>query len=183
MWVDNAFRLRYYDMQELPDVPLFVSLHNLCATLKCTSPSAVIFRSAVINAGYRISSSHVNPLGLKTDAPMDAIWDIMRCWVFHNHSELKFSWFLMSSHINVYHFWYHPGKESPGESTTSRSIWDCYPFERTKFASMSFSSFFTLASNFLFPIWQKPIFLMLLLLHRQILLARLLLSAKRKQRR
>ncbi|GER49286.1 tRNA (guanine(26)-N(2))-dimethyltransferase [Striga asiatica] len=67
--------------EELPDVPLFLSLHNLCATLKCTSPSAVIFRSAVINAGYRISGSHVNPLGLKTDAPMNVIWDIMRCWV------------------------------------------------------------------------------------------------------
>ncbi|GER45282.1 tRNA (guanine(26)-N(2))-dimethyltransferase, partial [Striga asiatica] len=67
--------------EELPDVPLFLSLHNLCATLKCTSPSAVIFRSAVINAGYRISGSHVNPLGLKTDAPMEVIWDIMRCWV------------------------------------------------------------------------------------------------------
>ncbi|PKI69859.1 hypothetical protein CRG98_009734 [Punica granatum] len=70
--------------EELPDVPLFLSLHNLCATLKCTSPSAVIFRSAVLNAGYRISGTHVNPLGLKTDAPMDVIWDIMRCWV-KNH--------------------------------------------------------------------------------------------------
>ncbi|KAL3624088.1 hypothetical protein CASFOL_032904 [Castilleja foliolosa] len=70
--------------EELPDVPLFLSLHNLCSTLKCTSPSAVIFRSAVINAGYRISGSHVNPLGLKTDAPMHVIWDIMRCWV-KNH--------------------------------------------------------------------------------------------------
>ncbi|PON82089.1 tRNA methyltransferase, Trm [Trema orientale] len=70
--------------EELPDVPLFLSLHNLCATLKCTSPSAVIFRSAVINAGYRISGTHVNPLGLKSDAPMDIIWDIMRCWV-KNH--------------------------------------------------------------------------------------------------
>ncbi|CAH9088793.1 unnamed protein product [Cuscuta epithymum] len=70
--------------EELPDVPLFLSLHNLCSTLKCTSPSAVIFRSAVINAGYRISGTHVNPLGLKTDAPMDVIWDIMRCWV-KNH--------------------------------------------------------------------------------------------------
>ncbi|KAL6551628.1 hypothetical protein OROGR_007782 [Orobanche gracilis] len=70
--------------EELPDVPLFLSLHNLCATLKCTSPSAVIFRSAVINAGFRISGSHVNPLGLETDAPMNVIWDIMRCWV-KNH--------------------------------------------------------------------------------------------------
>uniref|UniRef100_A0A7N0SWX4 tRNA (guanine(26)-N(2))-dimethyltransferase n=1 Tax=Kalanchoe fedtschenkoi TaxID=63787 RepID=A0A7N0SWX4_KALFE len=67
--------------EELPDVPLFLSLHNLCSTLKCTSPSAQNFRSAVINAGYRISGTHVNPLGLKSDAPMDVIWDIMRCWV------------------------------------------------------------------------------------------------------
>ncbi|KAE8709312.1 putative tRNA (guanine(26)-N(2))-dimethyltransferase 1 [Hibiscus syriacus] len=44
---------------ELLDVPLFLSLHNLCSTLKCASPSAVIFRSAVINAGYRISGTHV----------------------------------------------------------------------------------------------------------------------------
>lgn len=68
-------------VQELPDVPLFLCLHNLCGTLKCTSPSAVIFRSAVLNAGYRISGTHASPLGLKTDAPMSVIWDIMRCWV------------------------------------------------------------------------------------------------------
>ncbi|KAG6396146.1 hypothetical protein SASPL_142288 [Salvia splendens] len=67
--------------EELPDVPLYLSLHSLCATLKCTSPSAVMFRSAVINAGYRISGTHACELGLKTDAPMDVIWDIMRCWV------------------------------------------------------------------------------------------------------
>lgn len=76
-----AYDFSAHALQELPDVPLFLSLHNLCATLKCTSPSAVIFRSAVINAGYRISGTHVNPLGLKTDAPMEVIWDIMRCWV------------------------------------------------------------------------------------------------------
>ncbi|KAH0660242.1 hypothetical protein KY285_028816 [Solanum tuberosum] len=67
--------------EELPDIPLFLSLHNISATLKCTSPSAVMFRSAVINAGYRTSGTHVNPLGLKTDAPMHTIWDIMCCWV------------------------------------------------------------------------------------------------------
>jgi len=67
--------------EELQDVPLYVSLHSLCATLKCTSPSAVMFRSAIINAGYSISGTHANPLGLKTDAPMHVIWDIMRCWI------------------------------------------------------------------------------------------------------
>uniref|UniRef100_A0A3Q7FJ16 tRNA (guanine(26)-N(2))-dimethyltransferase n=1 Tax=Solanum lycopersicum TaxID=4081 RepID=A0A3Q7FJ16_SOLLC len=67
--------------EELPNIPLFLCLHNISATLKCTSPSAVMFRSAVINAGYRTSGTHVNPLGLKTDAPMHTIWDIMCCWV------------------------------------------------------------------------------------------------------
>jgi tRNA (guanine26-N2/guanine27-N2)-dimethyltransferase len=53
----------------------------MSATLKCTPPSSALFRSAVVNAGYRISGSHANPLGLKTDAPMEVLWDIMRCWV------------------------------------------------------------------------------------------------------
>eukprot|EP00897_Mesotaenium_endlicherianum_P008110 jgi/Mesen1/7327/ME000376S06488 len=67
--------------EELVDVPLYLSLHSLSATLKCTPPSAMLFRSAVVNAGYRISGSHANPLALKTDAPMHVVWDIMRCWV------------------------------------------------------------------------------------------------------
>ncbi|KAI5062041.1 hypothetical protein GOP47_0022580 [Adiantum capillus-veneris] len=67
--------------EELLDAPLYLSLHSLCSTLKCTSPSASLFRYAVVNAGYNISSSHASPLGLKTNAPMDVVWDIMRCWV------------------------------------------------------------------------------------------------------
>ncbi|EFJ10436.1 hypothetical protein SELMODRAFT_153186 [Selaginella moellendorffii] len=67
--------------EELIDVPLYLSIHELSATLKCTPPSAIVFRSAVLNAGYRISGTHASPLGFKTDAPMEVIWDIMRCWV------------------------------------------------------------------------------------------------------
>lgn len=67
--------------EELLEVPLYLSLHSLCSTLKCTSPSASLFRYAIANAGYSISSSHALPLGLKTNAPMDVVWDIMRCWV------------------------------------------------------------------------------------------------------
>ncbi|GKB57301.1 probable tRNA (guanine(26)-N(2))-dimethyltransferase 2 [Tanacetum coccineum] len=61
----------YLDVKtKFHDVPLFLSLHNLCATLKRTFPSAVIFRCAMINAEYRISGTHVNPLGLKSNAPI-----------------------------------------------------------------------------------------------------------------
>ncbi|KAF5958487.1 hypothetical protein HYC85_005712 [Camellia sinensis] len=65
---------------ELPDVPLFLSLHNLCATSKMHFSLG----SNIPICRYRISGTHVNPLGLKSDAPMDVIWDIMRCWV-KNH--------------------------------------------------------------------------------------------------
>jgi len=68
-------------MQELLEAPLFVSLHNLCAILKCTNPTMVMLQSAIRNAGYQVSGSYVDPLALKTDAPMSVIWDIMRCWV------------------------------------------------------------------------------------------------------
>ncbi|XP_020676857.1 probable tRNA (guanine(26)-N(2))-dimethyltransferase 1 isoform X1 [Dendrobium catenatum] len=70
--------------EELSDAPLFLSLHNLCRTLKCTTPPSAAFHSVVINAGYSISGTHITPLGFKSNAPMHVIWDIMRCWV-KNH--------------------------------------------------------------------------------------------------
>mmetsp|Transcript_27832 Transcript_27832/g.49727 ORF Transcript_27832/g.49727 Transcript_27832/m.49727 type:complete len:523 (-) Transcript_27832:218-1786(-) len=68
-------------LEELLDVPLYLNTHEMSKTLKCTPPKHELFRSALVNAGYRVSSSHANPLGVKTDAPMSVVWDIMRCWV------------------------------------------------------------------------------------------------------
>ena len=31
--------------------------------------------------GYRVSGTHANPLGVKTDAPPEVVWDVMRAWV------------------------------------------------------------------------------------------------------
>ncbi len=39
--------------EELPDVPLYYNLHDLCKTVHCTSPRAELLRSALVNAGYR----------------------------------------------------------------------------------------------------------------------------------
>ena len=44
-------------------------------------PKFEIIRSAFLNAGYRTSGSHCNPKGLKTDAPLEFIWDVVRAWV------------------------------------------------------------------------------------------------------
>lgn len=67
--------------EELLDVPLYVNLHDVCKTLRCTPPRAEVLRSAIVNAGYRVSSTHACPLGVKTDAPFDVFWDIMRGWI------------------------------------------------------------------------------------------------------
>lgn len=38
------------------------------------------YRSAILNAGYRVSYSHMYRNSIKTDAPSKVIWDIMRCY-------------------------------------------------------------------------------------------------------
>lgn len=51
------------------------------AAAPAPSVAHVQLRFTVTSAGYRVSGTHANPLGIKTDAPWDVIWDVMRAWV------------------------------------------------------------------------------------------------------
>lgn len=42
--------------EELLDAPLYVNLHDVCKTLKCSAPRAEVLRSAIVNAGYRCAA-------------------------------------------------------------------------------------------------------------------------------
>ena len=66
--------------EELPDVPLYYTLPSLCETVHCSSPKMDDVRSALVNAGYRVSAFHKEADAIKTDAPNSVVWDIMRCW-------------------------------------------------------------------------------------------------------
>ena len=66
--------------EELPDVPLHYTLPSLCETVHCSSPKLDDFRSALVNAGYRVSAFHKEADAIKTDAPNNVVWDIIRCW-------------------------------------------------------------------------------------------------------
>uniref|UniRef100_A0A915JXG0 tRNA (guanine(26)-N(2))-dimethyltransferase n=1 Tax=Romanomermis culicivorax TaxID=13658 RepID=A0A915JXG0_ROMCU len=71
--------------EELIDVPLFYSISRLANIVKCPVPTSISFRlydcrSAILNAGYKVSSSHADPQAIKTNAPNNVIWDILRCW-------------------------------------------------------------------------------------------------------
>lgn len=37
-------------------------------------------RSAILNANYRVSQSHCDANALKTDMPIDKLYDIIRAW-------------------------------------------------------------------------------------------------------
>lgn len=61
--------------------PLYYVLDQLCAVMHCESPTHSIFRSALLNANYKVSYSHANQNSIKTDAPTQVVWDILREWV------------------------------------------------------------------------------------------------------
>lgn len=54
----------------------------------------LLYRSALLHAGYRVSFSHACKNAVKTDAPAGVLWDIMRCWV-SDHNPRSFPNVLM----------------------------------------------------------------------------------------
>ncbi|XP_057338571.1 tRNA (guanine(26)-N(2))-dimethyltransferase [Microplitis mediator] len=62
------------------ETPLYYVLDRLMSIVRCDTPSMIKFRSAILNAGYKVSLSHAHKLSIKTDAPMQVIWDIVRAW-------------------------------------------------------------------------------------------------------
>ena len=52
--------------------------------LKCIVPPLLDVHSAILNAGYKVSISHTCPTSVKTNAPVELIWDIFKEWIKHN---------------------------------------------------------------------------------------------------
>jgi len=49
--------------------------------MKVSCPALLTFRSAFLNAGYKVSISHCNPRAIKSDAPVTFFWAVMKKWV------------------------------------------------------------------------------------------------------
>lgn len=70
--------------EELLDCPLYYTLNNLSAILHVVTPPMLSFRSALLNAGYNVSYTHMHKTSIKTNATAQVVWDIMRCWALKN---------------------------------------------------------------------------------------------------
>ena len=64
--------------EELIDSPLYYCLDRLCRVVQCSMPSMKTFRSALLNGGFQVSYSHASKTSVKTNAPNDFVWDVMR---------------------------------------------------------------------------------------------------------
>ena len=57
---------------------------TISSFLKCIVPPILDVHSAILNAGYQVSISHTCPTAVKTNAPVELIWDIFREWIKKN---------------------------------------------------------------------------------------------------
>uniref|UniRef100_A0A093XHK6 tRNA (guanine(26)-N(2))-dimethyltransferase n=1 Tax=Talaromyces marneffei PM1 TaxID=1077442 RepID=A0A093XHK6_TALMA len=61
--------------------PFFVSLSALAKVLHTQTVPINLFRGALHGLGYRTTRSHTRPNSVRTDAPWDVLWEIMREWL------------------------------------------------------------------------------------------------------
>jgi tRNA (guanine26-N2/guanine27-N2)-dimethyltransferase len=61
--------------------PFLFCLGAIAKVLHTQTVSFEVFRSALRHLGYRSTRSHTKPNSIRTDAPWDVIWEIMREWV------------------------------------------------------------------------------------------------------
>lgn len=70
--------------EEYPDICLFYRLPNLCKSLKLRPMPMKRFRGTLKALGYRAGHFHRDPEAVKTDAPNEVVYDLLRLWAEEN---------------------------------------------------------------------------------------------------
>jgi tRNA (guanine26-N2/guanine27-N2)-dimethyltransferase len=66
---------------EVSNAPLFYSMSSLAKRLRCQVVPIANMMAAIQSCGYSVSQAAAADDSLKTDAPPNVVWDIMRRWV------------------------------------------------------------------------------------------------------
>ena len=74
-------KTKCYDPTIIDHYPFFFIPSVLSKILHCQTPHENALRGALRHLGYRVTRSHTKPGSIKTDAPWDVIWEILREWV------------------------------------------------------------------------------------------------------
>lgn len=66
------------------DIPFYYDISVFTGIIHSSTPSREIVVSILEKMGYKTSGTHCKPGMLKTDAPGEVLWDILRRWYFEN---------------------------------------------------------------------------------------------------
>jgi tRNA (guanine26-N2/guanine27-N2)-dimethyltransferase len=69
-----------YDPAAIDHFPFFFIPSALAKVIHCVTPHENALRGALRHLGYRATRSHTKGGTIKTDAPWDVIWEVMREW-------------------------------------------------------------------------------------------------------
>ena len=74
-------KTKRYDPAAIDQYPFLFIPSVLAKVIHCITPHENALRGALRHLGYRVTRSHTKPGSIKTDAPWDVIWEVMREWV------------------------------------------------------------------------------------------------------
>jgi tRNA (guanine26-N2/guanine27-N2)-dimethyltransferase len=74
-------KTKRYDPAAIDLYPFFFIPSVLAKVVHCITPHENALRGALRHLGYRVTRSHTKPGSIKTDAPWEVIWEVMREWV------------------------------------------------------------------------------------------------------
>eukprot|EP00747_Dinoflagellata_sp_TGD_P025678 gnl/TRDRNA2_/TRDRNA2_131416_c0_seq2.p1 gnl/TRDRNA2_/TRDRNA2_131416_c0~~gnl/TRDRNA2_/TRDRNA2_131416_c0_seq2.p1 ORF type:complete len:481 (+),score=90.62 gnl/TRDRNA2_/TRDRNA2_131416_c0_seq2:175-1443(+) len=66
--------------EENPDIALYYKSSQLCKGLKLSPLPLRQLRGTLVSLGYKVSHFHREPEAIKTDAPNEVIYDLLRIW-------------------------------------------------------------------------------------------------------
>ena len=70
------------------DAPFYYDISSLTGVIKSATPSIPILVTMLEKLGYHTSLTHTKPGMLKTDAPGELMYDILRKWYFHTGKKM-----------------------------------------------------------------------------------------------
>jgi len=73
-------KTKRYDPAAIDMYPFFFIPSVLAKVIHVITPHENALRGALRHLGYRVTRSHTKPGSIKTDAPWDVIWEMMRQW-------------------------------------------------------------------------------------------------------
>jgi tRNA (guanine26-N2/guanine27-N2)-dimethyltransferase len=76
----STSKTKRYDPAALDLYPFFFIPSVLAKVIHCITPHENALRGALRHLGYRVTRSHTKPGSIRTDAPWDVIWEMMREW-------------------------------------------------------------------------------------------------------